>query len=57
MNDMVFMLVIQLARLGLLIVCLWYEMSHCDLQTKYSLFVSYCTSYYGSWLWDLQHRV
>ena len=31
--------------------------NHCDLQTKYRLFVSYCTSYYGSCLWDLQHKL
>ena len=31
--------------------------NHCDLQTKYRIFVSYCTSYYGSCLWDLQHRL
>ena len=31
--------------------------NYCDLQTKYRLFVSYCTSYYGSCLWDLQHKL
>ena len=31
--------------------------NHCDLQTKYRLFVSYCTSYYGSCVWDLQHKL
>ena len=35
---------------------LWY-FNYCDLQTKYRLFVSYCTSYYGSCLWDLQHKL
>ena len=30
---------------------------YCDLQAKYRLFVSYCTSYYGSCLWDLQHKL
>ena len=29
--------------------------NYCDLQTKYRIFVSYCTLYYGSCLWDLQH--
>ena len=28
----------------------------CDFQTKYYLFVSYCTSFHGVRLWDLQHR-
>ena len=31
--------------------------NYCDLQTKYRLFVSYCTSYYGSCLWDLQQKL
>ena len=31
--------------------------NHCDLQTKYRLFVSDCTSYHGSCLWDLQHKL
>ena len=31
--------------------------NYCDLQTKYRQFVSYCTSYYGSCLWDLQHKL
>ena len=31
--------------------------NYCDLQTKYRLFVSDCISYYGSCLWDLQHKL
>ena len=31
--------------------------NYCELQTKYRLFVSYCTSYYGSCLWDLQQKL
>ena len=27
------------------------------MQTKYRLFVSYCSLYYGSCLWDLQHKL
>ena len=37
---------------GILANCIY-----CDLQTKYRIFVSYYTSYYGSCLWDLQHKL
>ena len=70
MNGMVFILVIQLARLPIVIMVsdvardflthlngILANFNHCDLQTKYRLFVSYCTSYYGSCLWDLQHKL
>ena len=30
--------------------------SICNTQTIYKLFISYCTSFYGCCLWDLQHR-
>ena len=31
--------------------------NHCDFQTKYRLFVSFCTSYNGSCQWDLQLKL
>ena len=66
---MVFILVIQLARLPIDMVRdvardflmhlngILANFNYCDLQTKYRIFVSYCTSYYESCLWDLQHKL
>ena len=68
--DMVFILVIQLARLPIVIIVSYVardcftrlngiiaNFNYCDSQTKYRIFVSLCTSYHGSCLWDLQHKL